>query len=202
MTPNNTLPSDSPSGPSATPDTTLGPHATNPTGTATANSPRDTNPTSESGRLPELVHTAMRAYPVVEALSQYSHRNDIHSLAHVSTALRMSISASGVLGHKRHWPSCPGDIFCYGCDTPLCIECSQWKTIYSQRQPVPILQGCCMHHPIMILHKSEGTVTRQHVCRICVEKTEEVLMGACLRIALKKVASASTSQLACQRCAS
>ena len=196
MASHHTQPPSPPADPStSTSRITPGPHAANPT-----------NPSSDGNsatRPSRLLHTAMGAYPVVEALTQYSHRSDIQSLALASPALYGSISTSGVLGNSRHWEGCTGDMACYGCDNRVCAECSEWKSIQSRRLPVPLLQGRCPHNPIMILHTPNSTsisVTRQIVCRMCVTKTEEKLMEGCLKMALKKVASGVASQLTCKQC--
>lgn len=125
--------------------------------------------------------------------------------APASSAIDASTSGSGgVLGHTCHWEVwCPGDITCYGCDTHLCGDCCQWRSLHSKRLPVPLLQGHCPHNPIMVLHTpgpNDTSVTRQLVCKVCVAKSEEELTEGCFRLALQKVASGAASQLACQKC--
>ena len=200
----NKLSSSSPAGPStSTSDTTPGSHATNPTGSP--NTPNTSSDANSATRPSQLLHTAMRAYPVVEALTQYAHRSDIQCLALASPALYGSISTSGVLRHSRHWEGCTGDMACYGCDTRVCEECSQPISIQSRRLPVPLLQGRCPHNPIMVLHtpgpnNTLNSMTRQIVCRMCATKSEEQLMEGCLKMALKRVTTGAASQITCQKC--
>ena len=163
------------------------------------------NATAVLERGPQLIHAVMRAYPVIESITTFSHLNDIHNLAHTSPALNASISASGVLGHSRNWPTCPGDMPCYGCTTPLCAQCCKWKTFHCNKQPVPLSHRLCSHRVTRVMNDpAGGAYTRQHLCSICVEKSEEELMEACRRMALEtleRVTNGLESLAVCQQCA-
>lgn len=205
MTLNNAPSSDSPAGPPSASTSGVISETTNSTnnltGTANTNtnSSSDANPTQTQrpSRTSELFHTAMRAYPVVEALAQSSHRNDVHSLAHASRDLHASISASRILGNSQNWPDCPGDKPCYRCGTPLCAECCLWKIILP-----PSSEGCWLHSRIRGLAAlGESCTSRYPTCKVCDEETEEEeMMKDCWRLALDRVPGGLRSLPACPQC--